>query len=80
MYYMVNKIALSFGDTHIEITFLQLVIITSPNKNAAFSIVLIIQHTDYNAKPIRDGNSKRWGWGKENLFLLGKITQKALRG
>ena len=40
----------------------------------------LIQHTDYNAKPIRDGNSKRWGWGKENLFIFGKITQKALRG
>ena len=32
---------------------------------------------DYNAKPIRDGNSKRWGWGKENLFIFGKIIQKS---
>ena len=29
-YYMVKKIALSYGDTHIELTFLQLAIITSP--------------------------------------------------
>ena len=49
-------------------------------KNAAFSIVLIIQHRDYNAKPISDGNSKRWGWGKENLFIFGKLTHKTLRG
>ena len=78
---VLNKIALSYGDTHIELTFLQLSIITSlKSKRVAFSIVLIIQHRDYNVKPIRDGNSKRWGWGKENLFIFWKITQKALRG
>ena len=27
---MINKIALSYGDTHIELTFLQLAIISSP--------------------------------------------------
>ena len=76
--YMVdlNKIALSFGGTHIELSFLQLAIITSSKYNAAFSIILIIQHRDYNAKPIRDVNSKRWGWGKENLLIFGKLTQK----
>ena len=49
-------------------------------KTQHFSIVLIIQHRDYNAKPIRDGNSKRWGWGRKNLFIFGKLTQKTLRG
>ena len=71
-----NKIALSFGDTHIFSATRHYNLIKIKKKNAAFSIVLIIQHRDYNAKPIRDGNLKRWVWGKENLLFLENSPQK----
>ena len=85
---MVNKIRLSYGDPHIELTFLQLAIITSPKKQqqqtnkqtnkkpAAISIVLIIQHRIIMRNPLGTVIRNAGAGGRKIYLFLEKSPKK----